>query len=47
MQIDDDLEAVRGSPPEGALDIRQLALDVWFTGGHVPRPITNRETDVI
>lgn len=47
MEIHNYFKAVPSSPDDGFLEVSELSLDVGFTIGNVPCPITDRESDVV
>ena len=47
MQVDDHLDVVVPSPSHSLLEVRKLALDIWFTARHVECPEPNGNADVV
>lgn len=47
MKIDDDLESVIPCPSDGFREVRQLALDEWFSTRDVEGPIANGQPNMV
>lgn len=47
VEDDHDLETVFFCPLDGSLQVWQLALDEWFAGLDVKRPVADRDPNVV
>ena len=47
MKVDDDFQITGARPLDCLVEVRKLALVVWFSSSHLPRPEADGDADMV